>query len=108
MTPEQPGVRAGQSVLRQHGDGIEQGAADIVVEIFGVQLLLPTFGKALTHVFGEFLKGYRMTDRMECPLKQFRLRHFRYDFRFSSGRSGSSHKYGGTSVETSFEKIAEA
>src|SRR6185369_9203570 len=50
-----------------------------------------------------------MSDRVEqAPSKQFLLRHFRYNFRFSSGRSGNSHKYGDTSVETSFEMIVEA
>jgi hypothetical protein len=52
--------------------------------------------------------GDWISDGLERALKQFRFRYFRYDFRFSFGRSGNSHKYGGTSVETSFEMIVEA
>jgi hypothetical protein len=53
--------------------------------------------------------GHWIADRLErAVVKQFRLRQFGYNFRFSSGRSGNSHKYGDTSVETSFEMIVEA
>ena len=62
---EQARVRPGEAVFGQQADGLEQGRADVVVEVLRQELLLAGPGEAHAHVLGERRGCDRRNERVD-------------------------------------------